>query len=344
MKRVAAKLASWFGVLALTGSFASAAEQPLLQWLPGEGLLPQETQPIMPLSQQPLLVFDLGGAQRKQLRLDWDGIQLRASSMAGDDGFASSTWLDTGENLGWYLGGYGESRQFRPLARIQCQEGTLEAGLYHGANCTLTRNDLNLGAGWQWQPSEQFRLSTGVFEQRADWGGPLAPALDTALNPSAFELPLGAMPGLAGFNRGVDLDLELGLTTDNAGDWRLGVQLARIMDGRIDPIGSNLVDGYRISESFETARVNVDWSLGDFSGGIASFYRAPVQLRGRESLDDLTTFDIYFSWQAPWNGNFSVGASNLFDDGTSDRAAEVTDDGLESAFGRIPYVRYRQDL
>jgi hypothetical protein len=66
----------------------------------------------------------------------------------------------------------------------------------------------------------------------------------------------------------------------------------------------------------------------------------------RDSVDALTTFDVHFTWRTPWNANLSVGATNLLGAG-SDSAPSAESppaDPLESIYGRIPYVRYKQDL
>ena len=61
----------------------------------------------------------------------------------------------------------------------------------------------------------------------------------------------------------------------------------------------------------------------------------------------MNTFDLEFSWHAPRNASISVGVSNLLD--TAPRADEPgaesrLEDPMENIYGRIPYVRYKQDL
>ena len=97
---------------------------------------------------------------------------------------------------------------------------------------------------------------------------------------------------------------------------------------------------------FDSAKINLDWSKGNFSGGIQGFYREQVQFLNREDLDSSTTFDVHFTWRAPWNASLSVGTSNLLNTGTEDsgKTDSVMQDPFESIYGRIPYVRYQQDL
>jgi hypothetical protein len=153
---------------------------------------------------------------------------------------------------------------------------------------------------------------------------------------------------LGGETSGLDLEFQVGLTMDSAGDVRLGLQLTRILDASFEAssIYSPSLQNWTVANPFDSARVNLDWSRGSFSGGIQGFYREQVQFLNREALDSSTTFDVHFTWRAPWNANLSVGTSNLLNAGSEDNGN--TDNSLrdpfESVYGRIPYVRYQQDL
>jgi hypothetical protein len=60
----------------------------------------------------------------------------------------------------------------------------------------------------------------------------------------------------------------------------------------------------------------------------------------------MATFDVHFTWRTPWNANLSVGASNVMNAGSEPKSSAESQpvDPLESIYGRIPYVRYKQDL
>ena len=84
---------------------------------------------------------------------------------------------------------------------------------------------------------------------------------------------------------------------------------------------------------------------GNFSGGVDGFYRNEVEFLNRSNLESAATFDVYFTWRTPWNANLSVGTTNVLNSGAEDKSK--TENGLdpfESIYGRIPYVRYQQDL
>ena len=92
--------------------------------------------------------------------------------------------------------------------------------------------------------------------------------------------------------------------------------------------------------------MNLDWSKGNFSGGIQGYYREQIQFLNNQELDSSTTFDVHFTWRAPWNANLSVGTSNVLGTGRGDKGKNDTGlrDPFEAVYGRIPYVRYQQDL
>jgi iron complex outermembrane receptor protein len=148
---------------------------------------------------------------------------------------------------------------------------------------------------------------------------------------------------------GIDLEFEVGFSTDRAGDMVLGLQLARVLDAQFEnPWAPGLGAGnWTIAEPFDTARLSFDWNQGSFSGGVQSYYRAPVDFLGGSALDRYATFDVYFSWRAPWNASVSVGASNVMNAGKQEGASAdrpLNNDPFEAIYGRIPYVRYKQDL
>ena len=106
------------------------------------------------------------------------------------------------------------------------------------------------------------------------------------------------------------------------------------------------LQNWTISNPFESAKMNLDWSKGNFSGGLQGYYREQIQFLNNEALDSSTTFDVHFTWRAPWNANLSVGTTNVLGAGNGDKGKTETrlHDPFEAVYGRIPYVRYQQDL
>ena len=71
-----------------------------------------------------------------------------------------------------------------------------------------------------------------------------------------------------------------------------------------------------------------------------------MEFMNRKAVDSVATFDVHFTWRTPWNANLSVGAANVLNAGSDNEGAVDTGmtDPFEAVYGRIPYVRYQQDL
>ena len=178
------------------------------------------------------------------------------------------------------------------------------------------------------------------------------PLIDPIMGPAPAANAL--IPGVdsavlrVGEASGIDLDFQVGFTTDQAGEIRLGLALTRIYGASLE----NVHDGtasplqWNVAAPFNTATMGIEWSNGAFSGGLRGYYREPITFLDRSSLDSMGTFDVHFTWRTPWNAHFSVGASNLLNSGTESRSVsdKPAADRFESIYGRIPYVRYQQDL
>jgi hypothetical protein len=147
---------------------------------------------------------------------------------------------------------------------------------------------------------------------------------------------------------GVNLNFKVGIATDNAGDVKLGLAFTRVLEADYRGLYAGTSDAlsWTLAEPFNLARMNIEWSKGAFSSGIQGFYRDSVDFLDRSNVDSLTTFDVHFTWRTPWNANLSVGASNVMNAGAdnSGNAENQPVDPFESIYGRIPYVRYKQDL
>ena len=147
---------------------------------------------------------------------------------------------------------------------------------------------------------------------------------------------------------GVNLNFKVGIATDTRGDIRVGLSFTRVLEADYQGLYSNSSDAlsWTLAEPFNSARMNLEWSRGAFSSGIQGFYRDSVDFLNRNSVDSLTTFDVHFTWRTPWNAKLSVGASNVMNAGSdnSSKTESQAVDPFESIYGRIPYVRYKQDL
>jgi hypothetical protein len=163
----------------------------------------------------------------------------------------------------------------------------------------------------------------------------------------------GVFPGIASSDyiasetTGIDLNVQVGFATSETGGIQLGLALTRVLDANyqeISGLGANSLD-WRLADAFNSAALGVEWVHGAFTSGIRGYYRQPVSFLNRESLESESTFDVHFTWRTPWSANLSIGASNVLGAGApEDSNSGKNTDRFESIYGRIPYVRYQQDL
>jgi hypothetical protein len=264
--------------------------------------------------------------------------------------------------------------QFQSLGNIECLNGQLNDYSYTASGCrfvdsgqtNIGQTKIELGSRFD---TDNTTSSISWFTQDSSWGssgarrynsgnsysGLNAASLAPLMSPSeSSNKLLGPLPGVDSSLSGVDLRFQLGITTDRAGDVRFGLQFTRVLDAQyqsfsdlgLSPNSSSAALPWKLAKPFDSARMNVEWSRGSFSSGIQGYYREPVRFLNRNTLNGATTFDVHFTWRAPWNANLSVGATNVLSAGGDDSPASDSHpaDPFESIYGRIPYVRYKQDL
>ena len=282
----------------------------------------------------------------------------------------SSLSLRVSDNVDITAGmGTGKSQAtFQSLGSIHCQNGVLEQGSYRASDCyflnqadELKQDQVSLGLSYG---KENFSTAVNVFQAESSTGSQFSggqalartnPVMEASLiaptqnNPLLPAFAAGQFANsMSGETTGLDVEFQLGLTMDKAGDVRLGLQLTRVMDASFesDSVDSSGLQNWTIASPYETAELGVDWNKGNFSGGLKGFYRNQVEFLNRDDLDSVTTFDVHFTWRTPWNANLSVGTTNILNAGNEDRNSpdSALQDPFESIYGRIPYVRYQQDL
>lgn len=339
---------------------------------------------IFPLHSEPAragLTFDLGDSETHKLELrlsepltlNINNSLQKSSTGVGSVFLNSSANLSLTDNVDITASlGAGKSQStFQPLGSIHCQNGVLEQGSYRASDCyfinqanVLKQDQIAMSLRYG---NENFNTSIGIFQResslRQQNAGKLANPLGGALVSADLLTSTQSNPLMSNFSArqplnylqaettGLDMEFQLGLTTDKAGAVRLGLQLTRILDATYDagfaysPGGQNGVNNWTIASPVDSARLGIDWNKGNFSGGIQGFYREQVEFLNRDSLDSVTTFDVHFTWRAPWNANLSIGTTNLLNAGKEgNKNNSRLQDPFESIYGRIPYVRYQQDL
>lgn len=133
----------------------------------------------------------------------------------------------------------------------------------------------------------------------------------------------------AAFGAAEDVSLTCELATETWGELELGLRYSR----------------YRQHEGVETlgtdparaAELGVGWTWGSFRGDLTSRY---MEMSDGVSALPTSMLDVNFAWRTPWNASLSVGARNVLDQ----RAENAIDAQAEELLGRVPYIRYQQDL
>ncbi len=320
--------------------------------------------------------FDLAGSDVPKLQLQLaHPLQLDSDHIGRNLGSPGLLGLDATLTLplgkGYALQSRSEQAiapsQYQALGSIQCLNGTLKPDSYTASGCRFVddqpaafdRRTLSLGA------SKDF----GAVSSSINWFTSQAHSGQKGLNPANryHQAPVfdpahytgsslnGILPGMSSTSlldseaSGVDLNFQVGFTTNHAGSVQLGLALTHVYEAQLNGLNAETFSplSWNEAEPFSTASLGIEWQRGSFSSGIRGYYREQIDFLDRKSLNSMGTFDVHFTWRAPWNANFSIGASNVLGAGTDERNPAdkpVSTDRFESIYGRIPYVRYQQDL
>ncbi|CAN5212961.1 TonB-dependent receptor [soil metagenome] len=152
---------------------------------------------------------------------------------------------------------------------------------------------------------------------------------------------------------GYDVDLRYGFSVGAVGDIQTQLQVSKVIE-YLEDQGDGM--GFRrLQGSFDPdlrAALSLGWSRGDFSASAIGNYVSDAENiepggSGYAPLSSWTTVDLSFGWATPWNGQITVGARNVFDRDPPTNTlignpnyAET----LHDVFGRVPFIRYEQDL
>ncbi len=272
-----------------------------------------------------------------------------------DDGASDAT----GDRFSWSLRAW--QLNTASLAHIQCSQHTLTLDTFLAKNCQFVDqpvpdNAVNLvQIQGEWTAAPNVQVGLGLFRSEQS-GAQVSDQLGQPLDrlASLFGLP-GTNPATPeGVVEGAMANVSFGIEVERVGDFLLGLQLARYRQR------SSLMDlgdprqwaaaGRFDDQVTNAAQLNLAWQRGNFRGDLLGRYvDRPIRL-GQLGDQTITTppsgFDLEFSWQ-PGKASFSVGVSNVLDQGASASGSagdNRTDEGVRDIYGRIPYVRYKQDL
>lgn len=242
------------------------------------------------------------------------------------------------------------------LAHIQCSQGMLTMNSYLAQDCRFVDHPLphepvhlvQLGGDWNAAPG----LQLGLNAFHSSGAAPLANL------PFSYDLLVDRRrPGAARLSdesalEGLDLNINIGIQTRRIGDFLVGLQLARYRQRMSLAEPGMSINGFQTFDTHygNSAQLLLGWHHGQFSGEVLGHHREiPLWLGGSDiAPSTLSSFDLEFSWHAPRNASISIGVSNVMDAAPRSDASTsldaTLDEPLESVYGRIPYVRYKQDL
>lgn len=265
----------------------------------------------------------------------------------------------SGLNLMWHpkpgLDVHGEFRALMPLSsrlrEFGCDASATAPGCGFGLSPALAGVAGNRGheatIGGQWQPLEGLRLGMDLYSRQPAETSPGALLLPRVLDFIApgweDSLSRGVQDGEA-----VDVSVAYGIDAGVVGELELQVELSHVLNQNLETVqpASGALWGL-VGQPENQATVGFNWSRGDFSGSVSSHYTDGIMMNGQVHPAAWTTVDINFAWRTPWNASLSLGARNFL--GKDHAAGELGIDAstppeLDSAFSRVPYVRYEQDL
>ena len=270
-----------------------------------------------------------------------------------------SSESDEGDRFSWSLRAW--QLNTASLAHIQCSQHTLTLDSFLAQNCQFVDqpvpdNAVNLvQIEGEWTAAPNVQVGLGLFRSESG-NNNISPQMGQSMDQiaSLFGLPAGRLSAPMGDVEGAVANVSFGIDMDQVGDFLVGLQLARYRQrASLMDLGDprEWAAAGRFDEQItNAAELNLAWQRGNFRGDLLGRYvDRPLRL-GQVGTQTITSpasgFDLEFSWQ-PGSASFSIGVSNVLDQGAGAAGTGTdngTDEGVRDIYGRIPYVRYKQDL
>jgi iron complex outermembrane receptor protein len=148
---------------------------------------------------------------------------------------------------------------------------------------------------------------------------------------------------------GLDLESTYSFGLGWAGDFRANALWTYVNEYEQDQ-GDDL--GLRDPPFFDPQHrgtLGLNWALGDVSATLLWNYISSSSIEDgngiqTDRVDSYKTWDLSASYSTPWDGTVTVGARNLFDEDPPTTVAGFYTNYLHDVYGRVPFVRYEQDL
>jgi hypothetical protein len=256
-----------------------------------------------------------------------DSLQLNVE--LSDDNDPSQTTNYAGTTGIWSPGkgvslkagiGMGQQNQSAQSAGFGCLAGTsgyLDCITNRAAGESSVQT-YTVGASWQ--ATQRLQLSVDYFNQ---------------LQEATVDQAVSAM----GRTQGLDVTLSCDIDAGHLGGLEFGLQFSRIVqDGEL----LQSATANPLTDPYDQAVLGLGWNRGNFRTDLTSRH---MEWLGDDGLrpDPWTTVDISFAWRTPWNASLSVGARNVLNN-PAPNSTSINDAQFQDMLGRVPYVRYKQDL
>jgi iron complex outermembrane receptor protein len=152
---------------------------------------------------------------------------------------------------------------------------------------------------------------------------------------------------------GLDAEIRYAFAAGRVGDFTTTLRWTHVLsyeqDYARDEEGMQDWVGH-VGHPQDRGQLTLNWNLRDYAATIVGNYISDQDGRRPWDEDDdhlasFTTWDVQASYSTPWNGQFTVGARNVFD---RDPPQSNTSDGYDMTqheiYGRVPYLRLEQDF
>ena len=246
-------------------------------------------------------------------------------------------FLDAGSTIA--LRAAGSPVRLSGTSSVSGTAGCLAVGTNPITGCTSASTLLDAySVGAIWAPSDRFSVSLDYFSRPVlmDHSALSMPVAAKSFGRPSVSLAPSWQNALA-TAEGLDVNMALALPSARLGQLALGFEVAKILP---DGDSVNLVP-----EPFTRAIMDLGWAAGDFRGSLVSRYLSDQS--ANSEVNSWTSLDLNLAWRMPWRGSLSVGARNVLDS-QAPRIGGITSESFESgmgdSLGRVPYVRYQQDL
>ena len=207
---------------------------------------------------------------------------------------------------------------------------------------------------------EEFNLrqggDTGVpFNTTAGGGASGVLVGSVVRNPNNLRLVTVLRPNTNFAKRetdGLDIESSYAFGLGAIGDFRATTQWTYVNEYERDEADGLGLRDPQFFDPEHRGTLGLNWALGDFGANVLFNYIASSSIEDANGiktndLDSYQTWDMSATYATPWNGTVTVGARNIFDEDPPTSVgigSPFYSNYLHDVYGRVPYVRYEQDL